>query len=256
MNDARTFVSAGGHRLEYRWIAGNAERPTLIFLHEGMGSLAMWKDFPDALANATDCPALVYSRYGYGWSDTLTEPFQPDYMHREAGDALPDLMRAFEVDRPVLIGHSDGASIALIAAGEGTIAPGALILEAPHVFVEDVTIASIEAARETFSTTDLAERMAPYHRDPKSSFQGWNDIWLNPDFRDWNIEKLLPAIACPIQIIQGEDDEYGTSEQIRKIEAQISGPWETRILADCRHSPHRDQRELTLQTMAAFIGKL
>jgi len=250
------FVEAGGHRLEYRWIAGKADRPALAFLHEGLGSVAMWKDFPDDLAKRTGCPALVYSRRGYGWSDGGSAPFQPDYMHREARIALPELLGALKVADPVLIGHSDGASIALIAAGEGTVNAQALILEAPHVFVEDINISSIQAVRETFETTDLKARLGRYHRDPEASFRAWNDAWLNPAFRAWNIENILAATRCPVLVIQGEDDPYGTAAQTEAIARQAGGACRIELLADCGHAPHRDQREKTLAAMAGFIEKL
>lgn len=256
MNNKRAFVAIDGRQLEYHLIDGAPGRPMLVFLHEGLGSLALWKDYPDALAAAVDCPALIYSRRGYGWSERLSTPFRPDYMHREAREDLPKILGLFNVERPVLIGHSDGASIALIAAGEGTVIPRALILEAPHVFVEDKAIASIKSARTLFQTTDLATRLAPYHRDPKASFQAWNDIWLHPDFRNWDIQGVLSSVPCPVQIIQGADDEYGTEAQIEALSVRLPGPCETLVLAECRHSPHRDQRDKTLAAMAKFIDKL
>ncbi|HWQ38223.1 MAG TPA: alpha/beta hydrolase [Burkholderiales bacterium] len=254
------FVEAAGHRLEYRWIepprpVAAANRPVLVFLHEGLGSVALWKRFPARVAEHTGCRALVYSRYGYGRSDRLAAPRGADYMHREALDVLPELLERLGVDAPVLIGHSDGASIALIYAGtEGRRTRG-LVLLAPHVFVEELTVRSIAQARVAFETTDLAQRLGRYHDDAHATFRGWNDIWLHPDFRNWNIERCLPSIRAPLLLIQGRDDQYGTLAQLDAIARQVSGPVETLVLDDCAHSPHVDQPEATLSAIAGFVGK-
>jgi pimeloyl-ACP methyl ester carboxylesterase len=250
------FLDAGSHRLEYQRIAGREPAPVLIFLHEGLGSIALWRDFPEKLAAATGLSAIVYSRYGYGHSDPLAEPRAVDYMHREALETLPELRAALGLDDVILVGHSDGASIALIHAGAGQWPVRALVLEAPHVFVEDVSVASIAAAREAYATTDLRRRLARYHADVDSAFRGWNDIWLAPDFRAWNIEASLPGIACPVLAIQGGDDEYGTLAQLDAIARRLHAPLERRVLADCGHSPHRDQEAATLEAMSAFIARL
>jgi pimeloyl-ACP methyl ester carboxylesterase len=251
-----SFVQAGGRRLEIRWIRplASAGRPTLIFLHEGLGSASLWKRFPDGVAEATGCPALVYSRYGYGKSEPLAGPRAVDYMHREALDVLPDLLAQLEVTRPVLIGHSDGASIALIHAGAGTWPVRAVVAMAPHVFVEDVSLASIAQAKVTFETTDLPAKLARHHADVQSAFRGWNDIWLHPDFRAWNIEAYLPGITCPVLLIQGRDDQYGTLAQIESVERQVGGPVRSVVLDACGHSPHVDQPEATLQAIAEFVA--
>jgi pimeloyl-ACP methyl ester carboxylesterase len=225
-------------------------------LHEGLGSRAMWKDFPAALAEATGAEVLVYSRYGYGASDPLEAPFAADYMHREALESLPALLDALAIERPILFGHSDGASIALIHAGMQARPVAGVILEAPHVFVEDLTIASIEQAKTVFETTDLEAKLGRYHADPGRSFRGWNDIWLHPDFRAWNIEEALPGIDVPVLAIQGADDEYGTLAQIDAIEAGVAGPFERLVLEDCKHSPHHDRREAVLDASARFVGEL
>ena len=254
------FIQAGGHRLEYRWIRPRApaanELPVLVFLHEGLGSVALWKRFPDAVAAATGCSALVYSRYGYGKSDRLREPRPVDYMHREALEVLPELLDALGVRRPVLIGHSDGASIALIHAGAGKREVRGVVAMAPHVFVEDVSITSIAAAKVTFETTDLPARLGRYHDDVASTFWGWNDIWLHPDFRAWNIESYLPGIRCPVLLIQGEDDEYGTLAQVEAVERQVRGGARILKLKQCRHSPHVDQAEATLRAIETFVRGL
>jgi pimeloyl-ACP methyl ester carboxylesterase len=249
------FLTAAGRRLDYRTILPEkAGAPTLVFLHEGLGSLELWRDFPDRVAAATGCGALVYSRYGYGQSDRLEGPRAVDYMHREALDSLPEVLAGRGIESPILVGHSDGASIALIHAGAGSWPVRALVLEAPHVFVEEVTVASIAEAKTAYATTDLPRRLGRYHADVDTTFRGWNDIWLDPDFRAWNIAEVLPSIRCPIQLIQGEDDEYGTFAQIDAIAAGAGGPVETVKLPRCRHSPHRDQPEATLAAMRRFIA--
>jgi pimeloyl-ACP methyl ester carboxylesterase len=250
------FLTAGGHRLEYERIDGRSGAPTLILLHEGLGSIALWRDFPAKLAQATDCPAVVYSRYGYGRSDALTGPHHVDYMHREALDVLPELRDQLGLNDAILVGHSDGASIALIHAGSGRWPVRAIVLEAPHVFVEDVSIASIAAARAAYETTDLRQRLARYHADVDSAFRGWNDIWLDPNFRTWTIEDALPGVRCPVLAIQGADDEYGTLAQLDAIERGIAGPFERLVLPQCKHSPHRDQEDAVLAAMAAFVAQV
>ncbi|HEX7968126.1 MAG TPA: alpha/beta hydrolase, partial [Stellaceae bacterium] len=231
------FVTAGGHLLEYERIDGNAGAPPLVFLHEGLGSVAMWRDFPTKLAAASGCPAVVYSRYGYGRSEPLRAPHDVHYMHREALEALPDLRAALGLEDVILVGHSDGASIALIHAGSGRWPVRAVVIEAPHVLVEDASVASIAAARTAYETTDLRQRLARYHADVDSAFRGWNDIWLHPDFRTWNIESVLPGVHCPVLAIQGADDEYGTLAQLDAIERAVAGRFERLVLPGCKHSP-------------------
>ena len=250
------FLTAGGHRLEYERIEGSIDVPALVFLHEGLGSVALWRDFPAKLAAATGHPAIVYSRYGYGASDRLKAPRGVDYMHREALETLPGLRQALGLEDVILIGHSDGASIALIHAGSGRWPVRALILEAPHVFVEDVSVASIAAARQAYATTDLRRRLARYHDDVEGAFRGWNDIWLAPEFRAWNIEEYLPGVRRPVLAIQGADDEYGTLAQLDAIERAVAGPFERLVLAECKHSPHRDQEEAVLAAMGGFIARI
>ncbi|HET7594813.1 MAG TPA: alpha/beta hydrolase [Stellaceae bacterium] len=250
------FLTAGGHRLEYERVDGESGAPTLILLHEGLGSIAMWRDFPAKLAQATRCPAVVYSRHGYGGSDALSGPRAVDYMHREALETLPALRASLGLDDAILVGHSDGASIALIHAGSGRWPVRAVVVEAPHVFVEDASIASIAAARTAYEATDLRQRLARYHADVDSAFRGWNDIWLHPDFRSWNIEDYLPGVSCPVLAIQGADDEYGTLAQIDAVERGVAGRFERLVLADCKHSPHRDQEQATLNAMARFIAQI
>jgi pimeloyl-ACP methyl ester carboxylesterase len=224
-------------------------------LHEGLGSLSLWKDFPEHLAAATGCRVLVYSRHGYGGSSILSAPRDPHYMHDEARVWLPQILRRLEVRGPVLFGHSDGASIALIHAAQPSAQLSGLILLAPHVRVEDLTVASIAKARAAFETTDLPLRLARHHRDAQATFRGWNDIWLDAAFRGWNIEGLLGAIRCPLLAIQGREDEYGTLEQVEILRRAVAGSV-LRVLEDCRHSPHRDQPQAVLDAARDFIAGL
>ena len=253
------FLEAGGHRLEYQQIRppeADADAPTLVFLHEGLGSVALWKRFPADVAQATGCAVLAYSRVGYGKSERMEEPRQVDYMHREALDVLPEVLDRLGIADPVLVGHSDGASIALIHAGAGARPVKGVVAMAPHVFVEDLTVRSIAEAGETFRTTDLPARLGRYHDDVASTFRGWNDIWLHPDFRRWNIEEYLPGIRCPVLLVQGEDDQYGTVAQVEAISRRVSGPVEILMLPDCSHSPHQEQKDATLEALVRFTGKL
>jgi pimeloyl-ACP methyl ester carboxylesterase len=251
-----SFAHVGGHRIEYERIATAAtNRPTLVLLHEGLGSVAMWRDFPGRLAHATGCNALVYSRYGYGNSDPLTARRDVRYMHDEALVVLPALLDQIGIARPILVGHSDGGSIALIHAGARIRPVAAVVTLAAHVLVEDISVASIAAARIAYESTDLRTKLARHHADVDSAFRGWNDIWLHPDFRAWNIEEYLPGIACPVLAIQGEDDEYGTMEQMRRIGAQVRDA-ELVELEDCRHSPHRDQPEAVQDAIRRFVDRV
>jgi len=248
------FVAAAGRSLEYEWLAGR--EPTLVFLHEGLGSIRQWRDFPARVVQATGCRALLYNRYGYGQSDVLAEPrVGVRFMHDEALVALPQVLAALQIEAPVLVGHSDGASIALICAGAGHRLRG-LALMAPHVFVEDLCIESIARAKHTFETSDIRERLGKYHRDAARTFYLWNDVWLDPEFRRWNIEEYLPGIRAPLLAIQGEDDEYGTMRQLEAIARKVAGPCELLALPRCGHSPHRDQPDAVLAAVTRFIGGL
>jgi len=253
------MLVAGGHRLEYVFHepqhAPVSGQPMLVFLHEGLGSVALWKEFPAEVVAATGCPALVYSRYGYGKSDPLMVSRNVDYMHREALEVLPQVLDHFKIDSPVLVGHSDGASIALIHAGAGKRPLSCVVAMAPHVFVEDVTVKSIAEAKTAFERTDLPQKLGRYHDDVVSAFVGWNDIWLHPDFRRWNIEDYLPGIVVPVLLIQGEDDQYGTVAQVSAVARQVSGPVETIMLSGCGHSPHQSaQKAATIAAIARFVA--
>jgi len=250
------FIQVQDHRIEYDFVhASSAGAPVMIFLHDGLGSLSMWKDFPSRVAHATGCNALLYSRYGYGQSDALTASRHVDFMHDEALKALPELLDRLEVRRPILFGHSDGGSIALIHAGGSGRPVAGVIAMAPHVVVEDISIRSIKAAKQSYETTNLKDRLRRYHAHPDSAFWGWNDIWLRPEFRNWNIEEFLPPITCPILAIQGEDDEYGTMQQIDLI-AQFASNVDLLKLTDCRHSPHFDQPEAVIEAVTRFVDRI
>jgi pimeloyl-ACP methyl ester carboxylesterase len=239
----------------HAWIQGDAAKPVLVFLHEGLGSIRQWRDFPARLAQASGCRALVYDRYGYGDSDVLREARRTvRFMHDEALVALPELLRGLKIENPILIGHSDGASIALIHAGAGHAARGVVAM-APHVFIEPVCLSSIRKAVEAFETTDLPERLGRYHRDVRKTFYGWADVWLDPQFESWDIrDDYLPGVRCPVLAIQGHDDEYGTMAQLDEIARRVAGPCELLKLENCGHSPFRDQPEQVLQAAARFLG--
>lgn len=248
--------------IEHAWIAHERperrDRPLVVFLHEGLGSLAMWKDFPRQLCDAASVRGLRYSRPGYGRSTPRApdERWGVDFMHRQAEEVLPAFLAAVGVDAlasPLwLFGHSDGGSIALLHAARFPRAVAGVIAVAPHIFVEAVSVTSIEAARRAYLETDLRSRLARYHDDVDSAFFGWNDVWLDPAFRNWTIADRLPLIRCPVLAVQGEDDEYGTMAQIDGIASAV--PHARRVkLAACGHSPHRDQPERLLDSVLRFM---
>ncbi|MEX0730222.1 MAG: alpha/beta hydrolase [Aquisalimonadaceae bacterium] len=251
-------LEAGGKRLEYQWFGpGPDAAPTLVFLHEGLGCAALWRDFPRRVVEATGCGALVYSRAGYGSSDPVDVPRPLRYMHIEGLEVVPAVLDAAGIREAVLVGHSDGASISVINAG-GLADPRvrAIALLAPHVFNEEMCVASIREARVAYETTNLRERMARYHGDNVDcAFWGWNRAWLDPEFMHWNIEEYLPAINVPVLAIQGRQDEYGSKLQIEAIERQVPAPVRTVWLDDCRHSPHKDQADTTLEALSGFIAE-
>lgn len=240
--------------IEVERIAGAA--PTLVFLHEGLGSRSSWRDFPARLARATGRAALVASRAGYGRSSPKPGPWSVGFMHDEARRALPALLAAEGVDDAILVGHSDGASIALIYAGELGRGVRALVLEAPHVFVEDLTVRSIAALGAAWASGGLRASLERHHDDAAGLFAAWRGVWLDPAFRGWNIESCLAGVRVPTLVIQGEDDEYGTVAQVEAVRRVVAGPCQTLLLPDCGHAPHRDQPALTLAAMQAFITAL
>ncbi|QID16826.1 alpha/beta fold hydrolase [Nitrogeniibacter mangrovi] len=255
MND---MIDIRGAMLEVAHWPSDAPRgdaPPILMLHEGLGSLGLWRDFPQRVAEASGCDVYAYSRIGYGRSDPFRAPRTPAYLHEQAQVDLPAVVAALGLERPVLFGHSDGGSIALIAAGSTDLALAGVVVMAPHVRVEAVTLRGIEAAARQWACSDWPQRLARHHRDAPAVFAAWRDTWLAPDFRDWNIEHLLPAIACPVLAIQGEDDEYGTMAQIDRIAAAAP---EARLLKlpGCGHVPHRDCPDQVLDAVAGFVATL
>jgi len=250
-------VRIDGYRLEHRWIGPPAgRRPTLVFLHEGLGSVSLWRDFPDRVCDCTGCSGLVYSRAGHGASDARLDARSPCFMHHDALVVLPQVLQAFEIEDAIFVGHSDGASIAIIAAGMGAVAPRGLILEAPHVFVEQLTIESITRTVERYRTTDLRDRLARHHgANVDALFEDWTRVWLSPEFASWNIEACLAGLNRPTLVIQGEDDEYGTAEQVNAIARALGENCEVLMLPDCRHTPHADQRAAVEEAMVRFIAR-
>lgn len=254
---SRGFLRVDDKQLEYcRWRNGASHGPTLVLLHEGLGSVAMWKDFPRQLATRTRCSVVAYSRAGYGKSDPATLPRTPGYLHSEGLETLPDVLNFVDAPDVVLLGHSDGASIALIHAG-GNADPrvkGAILI-APHVFIEPIAVEQIARARTAYESGDLRKRLEKYHDDVDHAFYGWNDIWLNPEFLSWNIEPYLPKIKIPVLIMQGAKDEYGTLAQVRAVSGQVGGSADTLILPACGHSPHRDEPQVTLARIERYLNE-
>jgi pimeloyl-ACP methyl ester carboxylesterase len=244
-----------GRRTECSWIGpGPAEAPTIVFLHEALGSVSTWRDFPGRLAEATGCGALLYSRAGHGRSGPLLVPRSDRYLHEEALEVLPAVLDRFSIREAVLLGHSDGASIAVIHAGARPAGVRGLILEAPHVLVEEAARAGIRRAIEAYGTTNLGVRLARHHGEKTDAlFRTWADTWLRPSFQAWNIEEYLPAIRCPVLVVQGEDDAYGTLQQVDAILRQVAGPARSLVLPRCGHSPHSEQPENVLAAAARFV---
>lgn len=247
-----------GRRIEYGFVHPGADDDAdggdIVMLHEGLGSVSMWRDFPERLARATGRRTLVYSRFGYGRSSPIEAPRTVDYLHEEAR-RLPAILERLRVRRPILFGHSDGASIALICAADTASDAAGVVALAPHVKVEEITVKGVTAAKAAYLTTDLPARLSRHHVDADAAFWGWNRIWLDPAFRHWNIEALLPRIRCPILAIQGEDDEYGTLEQVESI-ARTAPHARLLSLTACRHSPHRDQPAAVLAAVAEFAASI
>ncbi len=246
-------------RIEHRWLARErAAAPLIVFLHEGLGSLSMWREFPQQLCDAIGCRGLVYSRPGYGRSTPRAddESWELDFMHRQAHEVLPALLEALDIDvdaqPPWLLGHSDGATIALLYAARYLRRAAGVVVLAPHIFVEDLSVASIELARAAYVAGDLRSRLARHHDDPDSAFWGWNRVWLLPAFRGWSIEGEIGSIRCPLLAVQGLDDEYGTLEQVRGIARRVPQT-DLLELPNCGHAPQRDQRERLIEAVTDFI---
>lgn len=253
------FIEVAGQRLECRWFGpGPDEAATIVVLHEGLGCVSLWRDYPEALAQATGMGVFVYSRAGYGKSSPANLPRPVSYMHDEATEVLPALLDAIGFKRGLLLGHSDGASIATIYTGSiQDHRVRGLVLYAPHFFVEDVSIKSIEEARTNFETGRLREKLQIFHGDNVDcAFKGWADAWLDPAFRDWSIEDCIAHIRVPTQIVQGVDDKYGTVAQIEMAQDEAYSPVDATMIADCGHAPHLEQREQTLAATVAFVDHL
>jgi pimeloyl-ACP methyl ester carboxylesterase len=251
------FLDLGDQSLEYRMIGPRPDAaPTLVVLHEGLGCVGMWGDFPDKLAAATQCGVFVYSREGYGQSSAAKLPRQLDFMHVEARKTLPRILEAIGFQGGLLVGHSDGGSVAAIYGGsvqDHRLA--GLVLMAPHFIVEDVTIAAIREFRRTYDTTDLRDRLARYHRDVDATAHGWSDVWLNGDFTSWDLTEDLAYIRVPVLIIQGEDDHYGTVRQIEIAQEECYCPVEVLMLPDTKHAPHREAPDATMAAIVDFVKR-
>jgi pimeloyl-ACP methyl ester carboxylesterase len=252
------FLTIGASDLEYRMIGpAPQDAPTIVMLHEGLGSAGLWGDFPEKLQAVTGAGVLVYSRAGYGASSAATLPRPLDYMHIEALEVLPKLLDTIGFRRGLLVGHSDGASIATIYAGgiqDHRIRGLALI--APHFVVEDISVASIEAIGKAYQTTDLRAKLARWHKDVDNAFQGWNGAWLDAKFRDWDISEYLAYIRIPVAILQGADDQYGTIRQIEIAREECYCPVDVTIIPGAGHSPHREAPGATLDVIAEFAGRI
>jgi pimeloyl-ACP methyl ester carboxylesterase len=234
-------------------LAGAGDRPALVLLHEGLGSVGLWRGFPQRLAEATGRRTVAFSRYGHGQSDPPPRPRTPSFMHQEALEVLPELLAELAIDKPVLVGHSDGASIALIHAAHHAVT--GVVAIAPHVFVEEMCIREIRQARIAYDEGNLRERLARHHRDPDAAFYGWNDVWLDPAFPEWDITDQLESVTCPLLLIQGERDQYGTMAQLDAIEKRAKGPVK-RIHLDCQHSPPTELQDETVAAIATFLETL
>jgi pimeloyl-ACP methyl ester carboxylesterase len=252
------FVDIGGQRLEYHFIGPQPDQaPTLVLLHEGLGCVGLWNDFPEKLAAATGTGVFVYSRAGYGKSSPVSLPRPLSYMNDEAREILPKLLDAIGFRRGLLIGHSDGASIAAIyVGGHQDHRVGGLVLIAPHFFTEDPGIASIVEARKAYETGDLRARLARWHDEVDNAFKGWNGAWLDPQFRKWDITEFLAYIRVPVLIVQGEDDQYGTVKQIEVAQQECYCPVEVALLPGARHSPQREAPGPTLKAMSDFVARI
>jgi pimeloyl-ACP methyl ester carboxylesterase len=248
----RSTTRLDGVELEYVLIDGDRSAPTLVFLHEGLGSVDAWRDFPAMLCSQTGCAGLIYSRYGNGFSSILSGSRPVSYMHDEATKTLPALLDMLSVRAAILVGHSDGASIAILCAGARDERVCGLVLEAPHVFVEELSVRSIAAVRTAYQGETLRRRLARYHADPDATFYGWNDIWLSPEFASWNIEASVERIAVPTLVIQGRDDTYGTLAQVDSIVRRHSDT-DTLLLANCGHAPHRERERFVCRTAGRWI---
>ncbi len=252
------FLSIHSKKIEIKWHNKEKKnRPCLVFLHEGLGCTAMWKNFPKRVAQKTNCPALVFSRFGYGNSDASSLPWKLNFLHKEALNVLPKIIGAAKLKEYILIGHSDGGSIGIIFSGS-PFATGlkGLITLAAHVFCEQISVDSIFQAKVNYDNGNLKKGLEKYHgKNTENAFRGWNDVWLNPKFMHWNIEKYLNHIKIPMLAIQGKDDQYGTSKQLESIKTKAPHI-HTHLIDNCKHTPHNEQPEITLDLLTQFILKI
>jgi pimeloyl-ACP methyl ester carboxylesterase len=251
------FLTVGGARLEYRWARPDRRTrnsPTLVLLHEGLGCVALWKDFPERLARATGLGVFLWSRAGFGRSDPIVLPRPLDYLEQET-PMVAEVLAAAGIERSILVGHSDGGTIALLHAASGR-AEGtpAIVTMAAHVFVEDVTIAGIRETKRAWEESDLRAKLARWHgANVDNAFHGWCDTWLDPGFRDWNIERSLPAVCVPVLAMQGADDQYGTPAQVEAIARRVSGLAEKLLIPGAGHSPHVDRPDVVIEAISRFV---
>ncbi|ODU02211.1 MAG: alpha/beta hydrolase [Pseudonocardia sp. SCN 72-86] len=254
------FLDVAGGRVEYEDVpgAGPADDtgvgPAIVMLHEGLGSVGLWRGFHRDVAAATGRRTVAFSRFGHGRSSAPAQRRPLDFMHAEAREVLPAVLDALGIDAPILVGHSDGGSIALLAAASGLPLAGAVVL-APHVFVEEDGLTNIAATRAAFDGGDLRARMARHHDDPDVMFGNWVGVWLDPGFRSWDITAELSTITCRVLAVQGTADPYGTVAHVEAVRDRSSGPVEI-VLLDCGHSPHLERRDETLAAVTAFVAEL
>jgi pimeloyl-ACP methyl ester carboxylesterase len=252
VSDLPTVAVPGG-RVEFDDVPGSADLAPLLFLHEGLGSVALWRGFHRRIAAATGRRAVAYSRLGHGWSDPPPAPRTPEFMRTEAATVVPALRDALGLGVPVVVGHSDGASIGLLHAATAPV--HGLVVLAPHVFVEEFGLGGVRAARDAYDTGDLRTRMARRHRDPDAAFRNWNDMWLDPAFLDWDLRADLTGIRCPVLAVQGTDDPYGTVAHVEAVRELTSGPVELLVL-ECGHAPHLEAADDTTAAVLRFLAPL
>lgn len=253
--DGTSYIEISGRRLHVERIRPEYDGAPIVFLHEGLGSIELWRDFPDDVVAASGHPGILYSRHGNGWSTPLDGPRGPDYMHEEALDFLPTIVESLVETPPILVGHSDGASISLIYAGAGHAVAG-LVLIAPHVFVEEETIRSIAAISDQFEVSNMAAKMAKYHSEPETTFRGWAEVWLSPEFRNWNIEDYVNGVRSPTLLIQGDGDQYGTLSQLDAIDARLAERAERLVVPGAGHSPHLSHKQAVADRVVDFLARV
>jgi pimeloyl-ACP methyl ester carboxylesterase len=252
-----TEVKHSLDKLAFKRIDCYLDRPTIVFLHDSLGCIELWRDFPDKLAEATQCNVLIYDRLGYGKSGSMPTHERPiNYMELEA-DILNSFLTVLKIENTILFGHSDGGTIALITASKHSERIKAVIVEAAHIFVEEVTLKGIHEAMEAYKNTNLSERLEKYHGDKVDTlFKAWTETWTRKDYRDWNIEHFLSNISCPLLFIQGEADEYGTLEQVETTISQVIGTAEKYIIPNVGHTPHKQATEIVLKKTIDYIQSL